>query len=474
MVSVSSNIRVRFAPSPTGHLHIGGVRSAIFNWLFARHNGGSFLLRVEDTDVARSSEAYVASQLASLRWMGLVPDEPIVYQLSRQAQHLAAAQKLMAEGKAYPCFCAPRAADDVVQDLEQGVGGKYAGTCRNKTFTEQELQLPHAVRFKVPDNITEVIFDDMVLGPVRVAAEQLDDYVIMRRDGTPIYNFCVVVDDIAMRITHIIRGQDHVSNTPKQVLLYRAMGSDEPKFAHIPLILGPSGAKLSKRDAAVSVEEYRAQGYLADALYNYLVRLGWSCGDREVFTHAELVQLFSLDQVGKKGGIFDTKKLQWLNGIYLREATPEHLLSSMDAMEPGLSIELEQLWPRETLHALIREYQQRALLLRDIADALKKLAPDPQHYDVTLIAKWRSEQTLPALRAFMQQAGDSAVFDHAALLACANGLCESMGLKLVALAQPLRLALTGGIMSPGVFELMALLGKQRSLKRIEALCHALV
>jgi len=240
---VTTNVRVRFAPSPTGHLHLGSARSAMFNWLFARHHGGINLLRVEDTDVLRSTPEFLASQLRSLEWLGLMPDEPLVYQMSRVQEHHKAAHQLMEKDLAYPCFCPPRAADDVVHDLEEGIGNKYSGACRNKAYTPQDLQQPHALRFKVPSNLETVTFDDLILGTIKVAADQIDDFIIIRRDGTPIYNFCVVVDDIFMQITHVIRGQDHISNTPKQVVLYQALGATLPQFAHIPPYFGADRRK---------------------------------------------------------------------------------------------------------------------------------------------------------------------------------------------------------------------------------------
>ncbi len=465
---------MRFAPSPTGHLHIGSVRSAIFNWLFARHHKATFLLRIEDTDIQRSTQAFLDSQLASLAWFGLMPDEPIVYQLSRQEEHLKAARRLIDEGKAYPCFCEPREADEVIHALEQGAGAKYSGKCRNIAPEERNMQKPHAIRFKLPDSLSTVTFKDVILDTVSVSTDQLDDYVIIRRDGTPIYNFCVVVDDISMKISHVIRGQDHVSNTPKQVLLYRALGEQEPLFAHIPLILGPTGAKLSKRDASVSVEEYRAQGYLAEALFNYLVRLGWSHGDDEVFTRDQLVEVFDLDHVGKKGSIFDSKKLQWLNGVYLRASSSEKLLGSLDLIDPVYRKNLEAAWSATELDALLTLYKERAVTLIELYTAVHGCAAEPTAHDVSLIAKWQTAQTPAMLQAFIDQASALAVFDHDALAACGNAVCAEFATKLVALAQPLRLALTGGTVSPGVFDIMAILGKERSLARVQVLCDALV
>lgn len=467
------DVRVRFAPSPTGHLHIGGLRSALFNWLFARHEGGTFLLRIEDTDVMRSKPEFTTSILSSLEWMGLASDEPLVYQLARAQEHQAAAQDLMKRGLAYPCFCEPREADHVIFELEQGKGSKYAGTCRNKPFTEEDLKRPHAIRFRVPDGLTKVEFHDLVLGTVTVDADQLDDFVIMRRDGTPIYNFCVVVDDVFMRITHVIRGQDHVSNTSKQVLFYQALGAQLPLFAHIPLILGPNGGKLSKRDASVAVQEYCAQGFLPEALFNYLVRLGWSHGDQEIFTRQQMIEAFTLDAVGKKGAVFDIKKLQWLNSCYLREASVERLRAAIKTMDAPAYVQLEALWPESSLDNLLGLYKQRATTLRDIVDGVTLLARDPEGYDAMLLEKWKTPQMVPLLEQFVARAEAESDFAHQVLMGHAKSLCEQCNEKLVTLAQPLRLALTGGVMSPGVFELLEVLGKDRACVRMQRLLKVL-
>jgi len=465
-------IRVRFAPSPTGHLHIGGIRTALFNWLFARHTGGKYLLRIEDTDVVRSKQEYLDSQLASLRWLGLEPDEPIVYQLARSQEHVAAAKKLVEQGKAYPCFCPPKDAEQVVHDLDLGIGSKYDGTCRDKAYTVEDLQKPHAIRFKLPKELETVVFEDVILGTIKVPADQMDDFIIIRRDGTPIYNFCVVVDDIFMRITHIIRGQDHVSNTPKQVLYYHALGAKVPLFAHIPLILGPAGNKLSKRDASVSVEEYRSQGFMAPALANYLIRLGWAHGDLEIFTREEIISLFTLEGVGKKGAIFDIKKLEWLNGTYIRKTEPDVLMNHIKAMNAEYALDLEGLWNKEKLDQLLHEYKQRAVTLRDMYKDIVAFAQNPTTLDVSLIAKWRTEKT-PLLVKDFAQALQTSELDHEHLLAAAKAVCEQHQEKLVNLAQPLRLALTGSVTSPGVFELIVILGREHAMKRISTLLEQL-
>ncbi len=469
MKANAQTVRVRFAPSPTGHLHIGGLRSALFNWLFARHHGGTYLLRVEDTDLVRSTKEFLASQLASMAWAGIQSDEPIVYQMSREVEHRAAALGLMRIGKAYPCFCSPRDADEVVSSLEAGFGQKYDRTCRDKTYTEEDLKKPHCVRFRLPDNLPHVSFHDIIRGDITTRGEYFDDFVIIRRDGSPIYNFCVVIDDIFMRITHIIRGEDHIPNTPKQVLLYDALGVTPPKFAHLPLILGKDGSKLSKRDAAVSVEEYRAQGFMPEALINYLVRLGWAHGDQEIFTVPELVEFFSLDDVGKKGSIFDAKKLEWLNGIYLRQSSSEQVLQAIAAMNQSLADELVAVWGNEKLLALIKLYKERAVTLVEVAHQILGLAKAPSSLDVALIAKWRNERTASLVGAFSAKLNEEENLSHEHLLQVANSVCDVQGEKLVHLAQSLRLALTGTIQSPGVFDLLGILGKKESGERLNRL-----
>ena len=287
MIKVYENynkeIRVRFAPSPTGHLHVGSVRVAMFNWLFARHNGGKYLMRVEDTDVARSTKEFLDSQLSSLKWLDLLPDEQIVYQMSRIEEHKKVVENLLQKKLAYPCFCKQvdlQTKRDVAMQLGKKSG--YDRTCRNKEYTQEDLKKPHAIRFAIPDDVKFIEFKDLIRGKVRVETEQLDDFVIMRsacpeeqhaasRRGVPTYNFVVVIDDIFQKVSHVIRGEDHISNTPKQILIYNALNATPPVFAHLPLILGPAGNRLSKRDAAVSVQDYRQQGFLNDALFNYLV-----------------------------------------------------------------------------------------------------------------------------------------------------------------------------------------------------------
>jgi len=316
----NNNVRVRFAPSPTGYLHIGNLRTALFNWLFARHYDGTFLVRLEDTDRERSTKEYADSLFDILEWIGLTSDEPVIKQTDRFGEYKQLIEQLLEQGKAYRCFCSSEEIE--ARQKAAGLDPAYAGYdsfCANGTHGKNDSSKPYVIRFKIPRNIEEITFNDLIRGQITVKTAELDDFVIARSDGTPTYNFVVVIDDAAMRITHVIRGEDHISNTPKQIFLYQAFGYKVPQFAHMPLILGPSGARLSKREAATSVVDYRGEGYLPDALINYLARLGWSHGDQEIFTRQELIDYFTIDNVGKKGSIFDKEKLDWVNGLYMRQ-----------------------------------------------------------------------------------------------------------------------------------------------------------
>ena len=299
-------------------------------------------------------------------------------------------EALVASGKAYRCYCTPRSADEVIQDLEAGKGRLYDGRCRRRVADADGASQPYAIRFALPEDFVSVQFDDIIRGTVTVKREQLDDFVIARQDGWPTYNLGNVLDDHFMGITHVIRGEDHLSNTVKQILLYQAFDYQVPQFAHLPLILGRSGGKLSKRDAAVSVEEYRAQGFLAGALFNYLVRLGWSHGDQEVFTRDELIRYFSLDHVGKKGAVFDMDKLTWLNGVYLRDASYHDLCQAVACMDAAMLKQLRVLWSEKHLEALFGQYQQRTATLAHMINQISSFAQDPRDLDMGLLATWWS------------------------------------------------------------------------------------
>ncbi len=452
---MSTGVRVRFAPSPTGHLHKGGMRSAIFNWLFARHNKGAFLLRIEDTDLERSKKEYTDSILASFAWMHIDWDEPVVIQSERFARHQEIAQKLLREEKAYYCTCKK---SDTQEDF-----AKYDGACRTKNNKSG------AIRFKIPSDCEAIQWQDLIRGLISINTDQLDDFIIVRSDGAPMYNFVVVVDDADMRISHVIRGEEHIANTPKQILLYNAAHFSLPLFAHLPMILGPDGSKLSKRDAATGVFEYKAAGYLSDALFNYLVRLGWAHGDQEVFSKDEMIAYFDLAQVGKKGAIFDQQKLDWINGVYMRNTTDERLLEIIESdVCPTILSDLPE-WHQSTILLLINMYKQRAKTLKEIVDDIKNVYQAPKHYAATDIAQWILPETGQQLQQVRELLERQDPFLSDEITGLIKNWTKEKNIKITAIAQPLRLALIGKTSGPGVFELMAVLGKHETMRRIDTL-----
>jgi glutamyl-tRNA synthetase len=446
-------------------LHIGGLRAAIFNWLFARHYNGVFLLRIEDTDKERSEQQYTDAIIDTFAWMGMDSDEPIVVQSERIGEHMQVIARLIDEHKAYYCSCT----QEEVLERHIALGGdplfvKYDGRCREHGADEHK---PHVVRFAIPASIETISFNDMIRGPIVVPSSELDDFIIARSDGTPMYNFVVVVDDAFMGITHVIRGEDHISNTPKQILLYEACGYALPEFAHAPNILGPSGKKLSKREAATSVLDYRQSGYLPQALCNYLVRLGWSHGDQELFSTAELIQYFTLDAVGKKGSIFDPEKLEWLNALYIRAADPSDLLARITTdVDPLFESRLHE-WTEAQMLQGISLYQDRVKTLKELVRMLESLYHGPSDEalrthafgDDTAVVEQRLRVTHDAL----EQQSD---FTSHGLKTVLNTIAKQCGVTLVSIAQPLRFALTGHSDGPGVMATLAFVGKEESLLRI--------
>ncbi len=466
-----NTIRVRFAPSPTGYLHIGGLRTALFNWLFARHNKGKFLIRIEDTDVERSKQEYTDSILASLAWTGIESDEAPVIQSQRIDEHKKIIEYLLEHNKAYRCFCAP---EEIIERNKKRYGADYLFSqydefCRTKKIAVHDKRKSHVIRFALPHDVQEVVFDDLIRGSVSFALEQFDDFIIARSDGRPMYNFVVVIDDAFMRISHVIRGEDHISNTPKQILLYQACGYAIPHFAHLPLILGPSGDRLSKRDAATSVLEYKQQGYLPAAFINYLVRLGWSHGDQELFASDELINYFSLGDVSKKGAIFDQQKLDWLNGVYIRQTAGQDIadIITRDIM-PSLYDQLEK-WNEQQILGLIALYKQRAKTLLEIAQELIALHKGPITFDENDIAKWITTDIGEYLPILIQRLEQQESFISDDLSDMIKQCSKEWNIKLVQIAQPIRIALVGKTSSPGIFELLALLGKQESIHRLQNL-----
>ncbi|HKQ63037.1 MAG TPA: glutamate--tRNA ligase [Candidatus Polarisedimenticolaceae bacterium] len=467
-------MRVRFAPSPTGFLHVGGARTAIFNWLTARRHGGTFVLRIEDTDLERSSEPMVQAIVDGLSWLGLAADEGPFFQSRAREQHAADAGRLLAAGHAYRCFCSPQAIQAEREAAERaGKSYIYPRTCRELSAGESAARAgePHAVRFRVP-LAGAVSWEDLVHGPTSFPAEVLEDFVILRSDGTPTYMLSVVSDDVAMRITHVIRGDDHLSNTPKQLLLYAALGHPLPIFAHLPLILGEDKKRLSKRHGAVSVLEYRDRGYLPEAMFNFLALLGWSPGDdRQKLDRDTLVREFDLAGVGKSGAVFDLKKLDWLNGEYLRE-TPTETLAAW--LRPRLEAagswraDLPEAWFLRTLELL----KPRAKTLEDLVAALAPFLDDtaPSAYDPAAARQHLSEEgvreMLEALASCLERVEP---WRPAELEASLRGLAAERGIAAGKLIHPTRLALTGQASSPGIFDVLELVGRERSLERLRRL-----
>ncbi len=460
-------IRVRYAPSPTGHLHVGSLRTALYNWLFARHTGGTFLLRIEDTDLERSKEEFTESIMRSLAWASIEPDEPVVIQSLRIDQHRAVAQDLLNQGKVYRCFCTQEELRERLGEsaAQEGSYTRYDEKCRTREIAPDDLTKPFALRFKIPHDREYISFDDLIRGTVRFERDQLDDFIIVRSDGTPMYNFVVVVDDAFMRITHILRGEDHISNTPKQILLYEACSYPLPQFAHFSLILGPDGHRLSKRHGATAVLDFMHRGFLAKALCNYLVRLGWSHGDQEIFTTQELIEYFSLEHMSKKGAIFDSKKLEWVNSMYIRALTPDELTLLIERdVEPHFKKSLGN-WSSHVVNRILDLYKERVKTLKELVDDVRSLHERPQVFSGDL-SEYARPQSSEYVQAFYNELESQEEGSHDSVDLLIKTICQRYGIGMAQIAQPLRIALTGKSSSPGVAHLIAVLGKDESVHRI--------
>lgn len=456
-----SPVILRFAPSPTGFLHIGGARTALFNWLLARNRGGKFILRIEDTDQVRSTKESIDAILEGMTWLGLDWDEGPIYQTDRIALYREHADRLLREGKAYYCYCTPEELEEKRQKaLQEKRKPKYDGRCR-------DLQSPvpgrtPAVRFRAPRE-GRTVLSDLIKGTVEFDNAEMDDLVILRSDGWPTYNFSVVVDDATMGITHVIRGDDHVNNTPRQILLYRAFGYPLPQFAHVPMILGADKARLSKRHGATSVMAYRDMGYLPQALVNYLVRLGWSHGDEEVFTLPELIQKFSLENVGKSAAIFNPDKLNWLNGIYIRREKPETLAGLLLPF-----LQKKGLIPRSEgwLVEVVKTLQERSKTLVEMADLAEFYFRD----DFPADEKAEKKHLIPAVKEPLEvlaaRLASAVEVEEKDLEEIFKEIVAQKNIKLGSLAQAVRVSLTGKAVSPGIYEVMRILGKEEVLKRL--------
>jgi glutamyl-tRNA synthetase len=479
MQDISAAPRVRFAPSPTGYLHVGGARTALFNWLFARHTGGTLILRIEDTDFERSSEDMVQGILDGMQWLGMAWDEGPFYQSRRLPLYQSTAEQLRQSGHAYYCFCTKEELEQRrTQAVAAGRPPMYDRRCRaiEPAVAYERFQAgePGALRFAVPDGGVTA-FDDAVFGRVEFANAELEDFVLLRSDGVPTYHLSVVADDLDMRLTHIIRGADHISNTPKQVLQYQALEKALPIFAHLPLILGPDKSRLSKRHGATSVLAYQDMGIVPEAFRNFLALLGWSSGqkDREIFSSEELIALFSLDGISKSNAVFDNDKLAWFNTEWIRRYSPEQLLPLIEAEWAKNGFASDRT--REEILAAIALLQPRARSLKDFAEAFRGYFSDAYEYDPAAVAKFLSDAGSRGLLAELGQRFTALdEFTEATTEQLLRAFAEEKGVKAGGLINGSRVALTGQGVAPSLFAVMAALGKDRVVNRLKAVAQATI
>ncbi|MGI9533645.1 MAG: glutamate--tRNA ligase, partial [Thermodesulfobacteriota bacterium] len=456
-------IKTRFAPSPTGALHIGGVRTAIFNWLYARHNKGKFVLRIEDTDQQRSTEESVSEIYAGLKWIGLDWDEEPVRQSSNLTTYKEYSDKLISDGKAYRCYCTPEQIEQRrIEYKEKNLPYRYEGTCRN--LDKAVSQKSFAVRLKTPENgLVEI--NDKLRGVINYDLKEIDDFVIIKRDGFPTYNFAAVVDDNSMGITDIIRGDDHLSNTPKQVLIYDLLNFQKPNFAHVSMILGQDKSKLSKRHGAISILSYRDTGYLPQAMLNFLVRLGWSHGDQEIFAIDQLVDLFNLQNLGKTPAVFNKEKLLWLNTHYIKNLPIETVAKHTIPFFEKNSIDIGD--DKNKFNNVLNVFRERVQTLDEYPQKSVYFFNEVNEYEEKAEKKFLNEDTLPILEKIKLELSALDSFEGDSLHKIFEDIISDLDMKFGKIAQPLRVCLTGGTVSPGIFEVIELLGKQTTLKRLE-------
>ena len=479
-----SEVRVRFAPSPTGNLHVGGARTCLFNWLFARSMGGKLILRIEDTDPARFQEGSVGQIIRSTKWLGLDWDEgPEVggpcepyFQSQRTEIYQKYLQQLLDEGKAYYCFCTPEEleAQRAIQ-RERKQPFRYPRTCRNLSKEEVERRIaagePHSIRFKIPTS-GHLRVNDIIHGRMDFDLTQFDDFVIAKTNGTPTYNFAVVIDDHLMGMTHVLRAEEHIPNTPKQILLFQALGFEVPEFGHMSMILAPDRSKLSKRHGAQSVEEFQALGYLPEALLNYLTLLGWSPeGNQEIITKEETVKQFDMNKMSHKGAVYDIKKLYWINGQYLNSLPLERIAKDAEPffVAAGLITEewLQEEANRNYLSHLVDVVRVRVKTLQEIVDASTYFFRDFAEYDEKGVRKFFTPEGIAQLEICRSRVAAQEAFDEASLETLYNTLAEEAGIALGKVIQPSRLALSGRTVTPGMFDMMVLLGKEKTLARMD-------
>jgi glutamyl-tRNA synthetase len=454
-------VRTRFAPSPTGFLHIGGLRTALFCWLYARRHSGQFILRIEDTDLERSTEAAIQQILDGMEWAGLIQDEGPFFQTKRFDRYKEVIEEMLAEGTAYRCYCTKEELEQMrAQQTARGEKPRYDGRWRERT--DSLPGAPSVVRFKNP--LTgEVVVDDVVHGPVVFQNRELDDLIIARSDGTPTYNFCVVVDDMDMQITHVIRGDDHLNNTPRQLNMLLALGAKAPVYAHLPMILGSDGAKLSKRHGAVSVLQYRDDGFLPEAVLNYLARLGWSHGDQEIFTIEEMIRLFDITDVNKSASAFNFEKLAWLNQQHMMRVPAARIVPVLrwhldrEGIQAGNDAQLEQI---------VLVQRERAKTVREMALNSVFFFQAPTIYDEKAVRKHITAEALTLLSDASQELARLQDWSAAAIHQLISGFSAARGISLGKLAQPMRLAVCGGTVSPPIDATLAILGKPESQSRL--------
>jgi len=460
------SVVVRFAPSPTGYLHIGGARTALFNWLYARHCGGRYLLRIEDTDRARSTPEAIRAILEGLHWLGLDPDEPPVFQSQRFERHREVAMRLLAEGKAYRCWCTPEELEDMrARQRAEGRPMRYDRRCRHRPPDYERPGVQPVIRLAVPVE-GETVIEDLVQGTVRVSNETLDDMVLLRGDGTPTYMLSVVVDDHDMGITHVIRGDDHLTNAFRQLQLYRAMGVRPPAFAHIPLIHGQDGAKLSKRHGAVSVLEYREMGILPEAMRNYLARLGWSLGDREILTTEEMIAHFDIRDVGRSPARFDMDRLLFVNAYWMRSRDDPELVELIVPRLEAKGLVVDETGRRRLLEGM-RELVVRARTLVELADgAAFYVRPRPLPVDAKAAQLLAPEKTREQLQRLARRLASLEPWEEEVLERVCRNFAEEEGIGFSRIAQPMRAALTGTMVSPPLFHVMRVLGREETVARL--------
>ena len=455
-------IRTRFAPSPTGYLHVGGARTALFSWLHARKHGGRFVLRIEDTDIERSTIESVNAILEGMTWLGLEYDEGPIHQTERFGRYKEVIRQLLESGHAYRCYCTKEELEQMREEqMRRKEKPRYDGRCRTKREPREGVE--PVIRFRNPVEGV-VVVDDLVRGRVMFDNSELDDLIIARSDGTPTYNLTVVVDDLDMGITHVIRGDDHLNNTPRQINILKALGAQPPQYAHVPMILGDDGKRLSKRHGAVSVMQYREEGYLPEALLNYLVRLGWSCGDREIFSLDEMIALFDIRDVNKSASTFNSEKLLWLNHQYIMNSEPEHVAHHLSYQMSKLDVD-----PTEgpALVEVVKAQRERTKTLAEMARNSLFFYRDFDGYDEKAARKNFKPEAVEPLTDMLQNFRALPDWSAKAIHRIVKETAELRGLKLGKVAQPLRVAVAGGPVSPPIDITLQLLGRERTLRRIE-------